>query len=146
MGNGIMSNCQYNKGGYALFTQFTCVDAHGFDSSTEIDEMNQTARNRNEKKVPVTLINAKERFYVCQYMLREMELEMMDIKDSDHPGIMDLMLQYSMLRTSASRIGKRLQGQKDAKISLRDTKMIQSFEILVHEFRDTLTDAHVELT
>ena len=106
--------------------------------------MSQTASTQARK--PVTLLDAKERFYTCQYMLREMEVDMMDIKDNSHPGVMDLMLQYSMLRTSASRIAKRLQGQKDAKIGLRDTKMIQSFEILVHEFRDTLTDAHAELT
>jgi hypothetical protein len=106
--------------------------------------MNQTAVESAGQ--PVTLIDAEERFYVIQSKIREMESQLLDIKDNSHPGVMDLMLQYSMLRTSTSRIGERIVGGGLEKISIRDLKMISQLEILVFEFEATLSDAHAELT
>lgn len=111
---------------------------------TEKGSMSQVAQ-KQQAHGPVTLIDAEERFHVIERKIREMEPFLNDISDNEHPGVMDLMLQYSMLRTSVSSIGERLGSNALSKITIRDLKMLSQLEILVYEFEGTLSDAHAEL-
>ncbi|WP_018405276.1 hypothetical protein [Marinobacter gelidimuriae] len=106
--------------------------------------MNQLAQ-KDMGNQSVTLIDAEERFHAMESKIRKMEVLLTDIQSHSHPGVMDLMLQYSMLRTALSRIGSRLKGDAIAKIHIRDLKMLGKLEILVFEFEGTLSDAHAEL-
>jgi hypothetical protein len=97
----------------------------------------------------VNIFDASDRFYMCRKKLEDFGQYLESITEKDHPGMVDLLAQYSVLRTISNRASakfEKVEGRGDALLKSRELQLILSLEILIHEFETVLIDAQEELS
>lgn len=96
----------------------------------------------------LTVFNAGERFYMARKQLEHTGHHLEELTSKQDPGVLDLCVQFSMLRTISNKVAMRFEryGEDGARnLKERDLKLLNNLEILIHEFQSTLRDARAEL-
>jgi hypothetical protein len=109
-------------------------------------ENSMTAAAQPQK---VTIFDASDRFFMCRKKLEDFGEYLESIGEKDHPGIVDLLGQFSVLRAISNRASakfEKVEGRGDALLKARELQLILNLEILIHEFEAVLIDAHQELS
>ena len=109
----------------------------------------QNAAENSQNQSRVTLFDAKERFYFCRKMLDDLGEKVEALAGKRHPGVVDLMHQFSLLRSISMQASQKIEN-KDSKDDHRPLKpralaTIEQFEYLVHDFKEILGEAYEEL-
>lgn len=105
--------------------------------------MGQPQMNQQDK---VTLFNARQRFFMVRSKLKELEQYMDDIRDSRHPGVIDLATQFTILNTVSSAAARQFENASARDLGSKQLRMLSNLEGLVYEFQSVLKEAHNELT
>lgn len=105
--------------------------------------MGQAQVNPQER---ITLFNARQRFFMVRSKLKELERFMDDIRDSRHPGVIDLATQFTILNSVSSAASRQFDNANARDLSSKDLRMLSNLEGLVYEFQAVLIEAHNELT
>lgn len=96
----------------------------------------------------VTIFDASDRFFMCRKKLEDFGEYLEAISEKEHPGVVDLLAQFSALRAISNRASakfEKVEGRGDALLKARELQLILNLEILIHEFEAVLIDAHAEL-
>lgn len=109
----------------------------------------QKAAENSKNQGTITLFDAKERFYFCRKMLDELGVKVEALAGKRHPGVVDLMHQFSLLRSISMQAAQKIEN-RDSKDDHRPLKpralaTIEQFEYLLYNFKEILDEAHEEL-
>lgn len=94
----------------------------------------------------VSLFNARERFFKVRSKLTELDRYMAEIKENEHPGVIDLATQFSILNTVSASAARQFESGNTRDINSKHLRMLSNLEGLVYEFQEVLLEAHEELT
>ncbi|MGX1201213.1 hypothetical protein [Marinobacter sp. MBR-105] len=96
----------------------------------------------------LNVFNAGDRFYAARRQLEYIGTHLEELHSTQDPGVLDLCVQFSMLRALANKVAGRFESYDDhAKRQLkeRDLKLIKNLEHLIYDFQNNLKDARKEL-
>jgi hypothetical protein len=103
----------------------------------------------NSQQQSITLFDAKERFYVCRTLLDELGQKLEKLAGKRHPGVVDLMHQFSLLRSISMQASQKIENQDPENdhrpLKPRALSTIEQFEYLVFDFKEILYEAYDEL-
>ena len=105
----------------------------------------QTKKQSSGPAQPITLYNAVDRHQMIVSEIEGIEKDVDDLKDASHPGVLDLYIHLSMLKTAASGSSDIFASSKIQKISPKSIRMLSNLEGLVVELRGIVNDARAEL-
>lgn len=109
----------------------------------------QKATDSSQERARITLFDAKERFYFCRKMLETLAEKVEALAGKRHPGVVDLMHQFALLRSISMQASLKIEG-RDPKDDHRPLKpralaTIEQFEYLLFNFKEILDEAYEEL-
>ncbi|WP_273206839.1 hypothetical protein [Marinobacter subterrani] len=99
-----------------------------------------------KEDAPISLFNARERYFQIRKKLRSYQSLMNDIKDNQHPGVLDLATHLANLNMVHAQSASIFESGDPNKITSKYLTMLKNFEMLVNEFEAVLLEAHAELT
>lgn len=97
----------------------------------------------------VTIFDASDRFFMCRKKLEDFGEYLKRIGEKEHPGMIDLLAQFSALRAISNRASAKFEKVDDRGndiLKARELQLILNFEILIHEFETVLIDADEEVS
>ncbi|WP_157665659.1 hypothetical protein [Marinobacter salarius] len=96
-------------------------------------------------QAPVTLYNAVDRYNMLVREMEGIEENVEALKDSAHPGVFDIHIHFSMLKTAATGAAEKFEKGSIQKLSSKDLRMLKHLEHLVFELRSIVKEACSEL-
>jgi len=96
----------------------------------------------------VTIFDASDRFFMCRKKLEDFGEYLTEISEKEHPGMIDLLAQFSALRAISNRASAKFEKVDDRGndiLKAREIQLILNLEILIHEFETVLIDAKDEI-
>ena len=106
--------------------------------------MNGNKQSESPSK-PITLYNAVDRYQMVARELTGIERDVEDLKDCAHPGVFDVFIHFSMLKSAVEGATGIFEAAKLQKITPKNIRMLSNLEVLVLELREIVKDAREEL-
>jgi len=105
----------------------------------------QSNKQSDGPSQPITLYNAGDRYQMIVSEINEIEKSVDALKENAHPGVFDIFIHLSMLKTAASGASEIFGSAKPKMFSPKSIRMLTNLEKLVVELREIVKDARAEL-
>lgn len=110
--------------------------------------MQSVTENRieNNIKEPLSLFNARARYFMIRSKLQDFSRYMDAIKQFDHPAILDLTAWYANLCVVNEAMLPIYSKKNNRSLGVKDLRSLSNLELLMLDFQGTLFDCYSELT
>lgn len=105
----------------------------------------QSNKQSSGPSEPITLYNAVNRYEKVLAEVEDIENKVADLKDNAHPGVFDIFIQLSMLKTVVGGASDTFESGKPGKVTVKSIRMLTNLETLTFELSDIVKDARAEL-
>ncbi|KXS55566.1 MAG: Uncharacterized protein AWU57_15 [Marinobacter sp. T13-3] len=99
-----------------------------------------------QRQEPLSLFNARARYFMIRSKLQEYEQYMNAVKQYDHPGVLDLATWYANLIVMSEALLPTFSKKNNKALNTKHLRGLSNLELLTHDFQKTLYDCYNDLT